>query len=193
MPERRNSIANALELRLPGTNPNDITLARQRKAKPCAYFMGYIVEFRHRDPDSKVHGANTGPIWGRQDPGGPHVGPMNFAIWRHNAKCGVVWCEWTYGCIFRLLFHNDILSNGNIHTMYMTPPVYAMYIVLFHDVINTSLDCCRGNVWLTFLSTSLYTLRPWQNSRHFAGDTLTHCPLWPLLLTWFNFNPSMDK
>ena len=20
-------------------------------------------------------------IWGRQDPGGPHVGPMNFAIW----------------------------------------------------------------------------------------------------------------
>ena len=31
-------------------------------------------------PDSKVHGANMGPIWGRQDPGGPHVGPMNFAI-----------------------------------------------------------------------------------------------------------------
>ena len=22
-----------------------------------------------------------GPIWGRQDPGGPHVGPMNFGIW----------------------------------------------------------------------------------------------------------------
>ena len=22
---------------------------------------------------SKVHGANMGPIWGRQDPGGPHV------------------------------------------------------------------------------------------------------------------------
>ena len=32
-------------------------------------------------PDSKVHGANTGPIWGRQDPGGLHVGPMNFVIW----------------------------------------------------------------------------------------------------------------
>ena len=28
-------------------------------------------------PDSKVHGTNMGPIWGRQDPGGP----MNFAIW----------------------------------------------------------------------------------------------------------------
>ena len=32
-------------------------------------------------PDSKVRGAYVGPIWGRQDPGGPHVGPMNFAIW----------------------------------------------------------------------------------------------------------------
>ena len=32
-------------------------------------------------PDSKVHGANMGPIWDRQDPGGPHVSPMNFAIW----------------------------------------------------------------------------------------------------------------
>ena len=32
-------------------------------------------------PDSKVHKANMGPIWGRQDPGGPHDGPMNFALW----------------------------------------------------------------------------------------------------------------
>ena len=32
------------------------------------------------NPDSKVHGANMGPIWGCQDPGGPHIGPVNFAI-----------------------------------------------------------------------------------------------------------------
>ena len=36
--------------------------------------MGYI-------PDSKVHGTNMGPTWGQQDPGGPHVGHMNFTIW----------------------------------------------------------------------------------------------------------------
>ena len=35
----------------------------------------------HHIPDSKVHGSNMGPIWGQQDPGGLHVGPMNFAIW----------------------------------------------------------------------------------------------------------------
>ena len=33
-------------------------------------------------PDNKDHGANMGPI--RQDPGGPHVGRMNFAIWDDN-------------------------------------------------------------------------------------------------------------
>ena len=31
-------------------------------------------------PDSKVHGAKIEPIWGRQEPGGPHFGPMNLAI-----------------------------------------------------------------------------------------------------------------
>ena len=29
-------------------------------------------------PDSQDHEANMVPIWA---PGGPHVGPMNFAIW----------------------------------------------------------------------------------------------------------------
>ena len=32
-------------------------------------------------PESKVNGANMGPIWGRQDQGGSHIVPMNFAIW----------------------------------------------------------------------------------------------------------------
>ena len=38
-------------------------------------------------PDSKFRGANMGPIWGRKDPGGPHVGPMNFVFWVAIAKC----------------------------------------------------------------------------------------------------------
>ena len=32
------------------------------------------------DPDSKVHGTSMGSTWGRQDPGGPHVGHVNLAI-----------------------------------------------------------------------------------------------------------------
>ena len=37
-------------------------------------------------PDSKYHRADMGPIWGRQDPGGPHVSPMNLAIWAAQLK-----------------------------------------------------------------------------------------------------------
>ena len=40
--------------------------------------LGWKLE---RNCDSKGHGANMGHIWGRQDPGGLHVVPMNFAIW----------------------------------------------------------------------------------------------------------------
>ena len=31
-------------------------------------------------PDSKIHGANTGPTWVLSAPGGPHDGPMNLVI-----------------------------------------------------------------------------------------------------------------
>ena len=47
----------------------------------------YLIDFQmvylwmQITPDSKFYGANAGPIWGRKDPVGPHVGPMNFAIW----------------------------------------------------------------------------------------------------------------
>ena len=44
--------------------------------------MGHNVQYRNDDcPDSKVHGDNMGPIRGLEDPGGTHVGPMDFAIW----------------------------------------------------------------------------------------------------------------
>ena len=44
------------------------------------------------NPDSKVHEAYMGPTWGRQDPGGPHVGPRNLAI-RESGKWLVLFLE----------------------------------------------------------------------------------------------------
>ena len=40
-----------------------------------------LTKFHDTVPDSKVHGANLGHTWDWQDPGGPHVGHVNFAIW----------------------------------------------------------------------------------------------------------------
>ena len=54
---------------------------RATEANVVPFSRSYLVSNRS---DSKVHRANLGPIWGLQDPGGPHVGPMNFAIWEVN-------------------------------------------------------------------------------------------------------------
>ena len=55
------------------------TMAYFHDSRTCNIWSGwYLCKDFH---DSKLHGANKGPIWGRQDPGGPNVGPMNFVIW----------------------------------------------------------------------------------------------------------------
>ena len=51
-------------------------------------------------PDSKVHEANMGPIWGRQDPGRPHIGPMKFAIW----VCTYLWDKMCDECTSYVYF-----------------------------------------------------------------------------------------
>ena len=51
------------------------------------YPVGLVVLGKKVYPlDSKVHGADIGPTWGRQDPGGPYVGPMNIAIWANASE-----------------------------------------------------------------------------------------------------------
>ena len=58
---------------------------------------------------SKVQGGKMGHIWGRQDPAGPHVGPMNFVIWDvlliiiHDLR---LW-QWQYIGTFGMIWAND--------------------------------------------------------------------------------------
>ena len=95
---------------------NSLTKKNRRAMKACTwpsnwvwYHKNYLIHDKeekkrrvaakiqsvenHQYPDSKFHVANMGPTWGRQDPGGPHVGLMNLVIrvrtWQH---CRV-WCS----------------------------------------------------------------------------------------------------
>ena len=50
-------------------------------------WLGSHGVYAYASPDSKIHGANMGPTWGRQDPGGPHVNPHEpccLGIYRSN-------------------------------------------------------------------------------------------------------------
>ena len=53
-------------------------MARIHVPSLIARFMGPT-----SDPSGAGRTQNMGPIRGRQDPDGPHVGPMNFAVWAY--------------------------------------------------------------------------------------------------------------
>ena len=61
-----------MSLKSPGANELNPALLRIKSQAPFP-------------PNSKVYGANMEPTWGQQDPGGPHVGPTNLAIWAHTS------------------------------------------------------------------------------------------------------------
>ena len=71
--------------------------------------------------DSKVHGANMGPICGRQDPGGPHVSPMNFVIWVKNFG-GIMTLQlivvWWHLILSHFLKHYWIIVNETWRHLY---------------------------------------------------------------------------
>ena len=77
-------------------------------------------------PDSKVHGANMGPIWGRQDPGGSHVGPMNFAIWvGHQLSAVILKLHWWHKEVvfmqsIRCSTHETIFEMADEITWYVS-------------------------------------------------------------------------
>ena len=39
-----------------------------------------VLMFIYDNPEINAHGVNMGPIWGQQDPGGTHVGPINLVF-----------------------------------------------------------------------------------------------------------------
>ena len=77
-----------------------------------------------------------GPIWGRQDPGGPHVGPMNFAIWEH--------LQMAYLNAFPYKENVGILIQISLH-LYPQVPVDKM-ASLFQLVIEHYLEKMLENI-----------------------------------------------
>ena len=76
-----------------------------------------------RFPDSKVHGDIIRPIWGRQDPGGPHVGPMNFPIWGY---IGTPMSSADQCCHYSVFYlniyacHNRLIAKTSYEHSYVT-------------------------------------------------------------------------
>ena len=94
----------------------------------------HAVNFNY--PDITVHRANVGPIWGRQEPGGPHDGPMNFAIWE---GMGDTWQSVP-------VHPNPLLRSSNIRRVSM-----------LHTILITYLQELRNRKCTIYIYMSLFT------------------------------------
>ena len=160
----------------------------------ASYCVGYgLLLQRQRlmiyTPDSKVHGAYMVPTWGRQDPGGSHVGPMILAIWDcwprvrkilcfgYFCVAGISVCgQWNvkYFCMMvqgNFLVWSKCIEFGIVIDTYIVIPGYWQNHVnsITILVINVSLLFCEGQ---TATKTAISPL------------SSSHGP--PIILCWFH-------
>ena len=144
--------------------------------------------------DSKVHGANMGPIWGWQDPGGPHVGPMNFAIWES---------KWTVKSMEKVKGH-----FAGVHCIpqvvwipYPKTSFERWHMILSHksDFIYSFIFFCftmtRASIGITHtrLHQQVIVFPHYTIASILAAISTWWMTPGSLSITWLNFNPSMDK
>ena len=127
-------------------------------------------------PDSKVHGTNMGPIWGWQDPGGPHVGPMIFAIWDYMGSLGTELIErqifqniyfWSYS--FNLYQTN--LSWLNQFNVFLCTDTFIMKTSLSFFLFIDAQVCNHASIPLCFELQICIVF--WKLSRQRAKQTFT--------------------
>ena len=88
-----------------------------------------------------------GPIWGRQDPGGPHVGPMNFAIWGYPK-------HWTYRMFVRYILSCVLYQVNSFNcfmqyiglriSLVMMIRIYVLYLIVIMKLEVGIISRCLG-------------------------------------------------
>ena len=127
-------------------------------------------------PDSKIHGANMGPTWVLS--AWPQMGPM-MATWAlPSGYCSIVP---SVACVAIPHVSSSIASLGiYLHKSVIAWIAYTyIRFVKWQEIHDNATQIC------------LICHEPQQNNIQLKC-MIAYC-LGPLLLTWFNFNPSMDK
>ena len=76
----------------------------------------------YNNPDSKIHRANVGPIWGRQDPFGPHVGVVkSHSIYRHVIDLIDHSEVFRFRMVNKIFIMNKNIERHTVHTIISWP------------------------------------------------------------------------
>ena len=126
------------------------------------------------NPDSKVNGANMRPIWGRQDPAGPHVGPMNLVNWVALLLEWITWCMSLSICIYF-----SISSHAFLNTKFIKPRVFNLsgnrIITGNNDkqmcIGAVDLHPSKAGVWICFeFVSSVLVMHSWALTRKLLSN-----------------------
>ena len=117
----------------------------------------FALVLKHTFPDSKVHGASMGPTWVLSAPDGPHVGPMNFAIWVH-------W-RWV-SCLNAdegTLEHLDKITEGSWCKQNKRNWWVYMVVVVGSFISNTIQECNRNKdiLWISVNALDIAAFCQW--------------------------------
>ena len=110
-------------------------------------------------PDSKVHGVNMGPTWGRQDPGAPHVG-------HEPCYLGMLPCISARCCIVELsdsvIFSHHIFIHiaGKYASHVMIPCVWPGYRCYVNKSLFMNRRITDNDWWLMTIIAESWQCRP---------------------------------
>ena len=97
----------------------------------CNDYADFLLK---HSPHSKVRGANMRPTWGRQDPGGPHGGPINLVIWVCIINTSL------FGTYQYLFYASYIIYHISSHRSMM--PSWHGYA--FHSIVTEWIPFTKG-------------------------------------------------
>ena len=131
-------------------------------------FRSWDIFFTHTIPDSKVHVAHMGPTWGRQDPGGPHVGPMNLLSrisrnWIY-AKINIFISYVEHRSQVPLQFKSRVTFKSDVWTWKTIGHLFYATLSFVHHFVaigEFKLELQYGNAQFGSNSTIFSALWPW--------------------------------
>ena len=144
------------------------------------------IQCRYNTPERKVYGANMGPTLDQQEPGGPHVGPMNLAIWDSSLYCTILHTalEWLMQSINQGLNSQKTLHSSPVRVSY-GPGLWGVYCENFKENLlfcNSITLYCVNQWWDSSLkhlcisglrrknSVHSWHFCPRQNDKNFADN-----------------------
>ena len=82
------------------------------------------------------------------------------------------------------------------YVIYWWVKIYLFIIIFYYQILHQRFQANFSNWWRKYLSFKIalkWLLLGLSADISTLVQVMAWCNQWPLLLTWFNFNPSMDK